>query len=98
MPLGFRQSLTAEDDRTDPGDRTIKDGVQKGRLVLIEPDVSVRDALTVLLQENRWAVQALSDCAQLREVIEQGELTAVISESTLPDCPPEDILQTLPPA
>ena len=93
MPLGFRKNPAEDGKRTGSGDRTIKNKLQKGRLVLIEPDVSVRDALTLLLQENRWAVQALSDCSQLRAAIEQGRLTAVISESTLPDCPPQDILQ-----
>jgi DNA-binding NtrC family response regulator len=93
LPLGFRKNPAEDGSRTGSGDRTIKNELQKGRLILIEPDVSVRDALTLLLQENRWAVQALSDCSQLHAAIEQGGLTAVISESTLPDCPPQDILQ-----
>lgn len=67
--------------------------MQKGQLVLIEPDVSVRDALTLLLREKGWSVAAAEDCASLREAAALGGLTAVISESTLPDCSPEEILQ-----
>ena len=64
----------------------------KGQLVLFEPDSSVRDALTVLLQEHGWAVRAAGSCDDLRSLLAAGGLTAVISESTLPDCAPEDIL------
>lgn len=66
---------------------------KKGRLVLIEPDASVRDALTLLLQERGWTVQLVDDCDQLLAAIESGGLTAVISESTLADCTPQDILE-----
>jgi DNA-binding NtrC family response regulator len=64
----------------------------KGKLVLIEPDISVRDALTLLLRERGWAVRAVGNCDDLRAAVERGGLTAVISESTLPDCAPEEIL------
>jgi two-component system response regulator FixJ len=62
-------------------------------LVLIEPDASVRDALTVLLQGEGWEVVNAANCEELLAALEAGGLTAVISESSLPDCAPQDILE-----
>lgn len=62
-------------------------------MVLIEPDASVRDALTVLLQGDGWEVLTAADCGELPRWLEAGGLTAVISESTLPDFAPQDILE-----
>jgi len=93
LPLAFRKSLAGQIDRIDSRDRAINKEVQKGELVLIEPDVSVRDALVVLLREKGWNVHAAGDCEQLREAVTGGGLTAVISESTLPDCAPGEILE-----
>jgi two-component system response regulator FixJ len=73
--------------------RGITQETKKGRLVLIEPDASVRDALTLLLQERGWTVLLVDDCDQLLEAIDRSGLTAVISESTLADCTPQDILE-----
>lgn len=92
MPLACSQSLAAEDKRIVSGDRAIKEQIEKGKLVLFEPDVSVRDALTVLLQGKGWFVRHVINCDELRAAIEQHDLTAAISESTLPDCAPEEIL------
>jgi len=68
----------------------------KGLLILIEPDASVRDSLTLLLRAEGWEVLEASDCRELAQGIEttsgQGGVTAVISESTLPDCSPVEIL------
>ena len=80
-------------DGIDSKDRAIKEKVQKGELVLIEPDVSVRDALVFLLREKGWKVIAAGDCDQLRAAVARGGLTAVISESTLPNCAPGEILE-----
>ena len=93
MPLAFSQSLAAEDQWIVSGDRAIKEQVEKGKLVLFEPDVNVRDALTLLLQGKGWLVLQVSTCDELRVAIEQNGLTAAISESTLPDCAPEEILE-----
>lgn len=69
----------------------------KGLLILIEPDDSVRDALTVLLRGEGWEVREATDCQELARRIEsaagQGGVSAVISESTLPDCSPGEILE-----
>jgi len=92
LPLTSGQSLAAEGNRIVAGDRTIKEQVEKGKLVLFEPDASVRDALTVLLQGKGWVVLPVSTCDELLLAVEQNGLTAVISESTLPDCAPGEIL------
>jgi DNA-binding NtrC family response regulator len=92
LPLAFRQSLAVKGNRIVSGDRAIKEGVHKGQLALMEPDISVRDALTLLLTERGWVVLAAVNCDSLRAAVEAGGLTAVISESTLPDCAPEEIL------
>lgn len=76
-----------------PGDRTINKKGKKGILVLIEPDLSVRDALTVLLEGENWQVKGLEDCNELIPAIEEIGVVAVISESTLPDCTPQDIFE-----
>lgn len=62
-------------------------------MVLIEPDESVRDALITLLRGEAWNVHALEHCDELGEVIGREDVVAVISESSLPDCTPEKILQ-----
>lgn len=62
-------------------------------MVLIEPDASVRDALTVLLQGEGWKVVSAANCEELLAALEAGGLTAAISESSLPDCAPQDILE-----
>jgi DNA-binding NtrC family response regulator len=62
-------------------------------LVLIEPDSSVRDALTVLLQGEGWELLTAPDCRKLQNWLEAGGLTAVISESSLPDVAPQEILE-----
>jgi len=53
----------------------------------------VRDALTLLLQSKGWEIRIAGSCEELGAAIEQGGLTAVISESTLPDCSAQDILE-----
>lgn len=93
MPLAFRTCLTGQGGRTDFKDCAIKKEVKKGELALIEPDVSVSDALVLLLHEKGWDVCAARDLEQLRAAIAEGGLTAVISESTLADCAPGDILE-----
>jgi len=67
--------------------------LKKGVLALFEPDANVRDALTVLLQGKGWLVRPLDSCGDLQAAVGQDSLTAVISESTLPDCAPQDILE-----
>lgn len=62
-------------------------------MVLIEPDVSVRDALTILLQGENWRVDCLGHCDGLLEAIGKDSVVAVISESSLPDCTPQEILE-----
>jgi len=65
----------------------------KGTVVLIEPDVSVRDALTVLLEGESWRVNCLDDCNDLLAAREDNTVVAVISESSLPDCTPQEVLE-----
>lgn len=93
MPLAFRHYPAGQGDRIESGDRAIKEKVEKGKLVLIEPDVSVRDALSVLLSGQGWGVSTIGSCRDLAAALDAGGLTAVISESSLPDCEPQEILE-----
>jgi DNA-binding NtrC family response regulator len=70
---------------------------KQGFLVLIEPDSSVRDALTVLLRGEGWEVRDAADCLELQQRIEEGAAgsgpVAVISEASLPQCTAQEILE-----
>ena len=70
---------------------------KKGLLVLIEPDPSVRDALSLLLQGEGWEIREATDCLRLQQLIHdsaaEGGPAAVISEASLPHCSPQDILE-----
>lgn len=76
-----------------PGDRGINKENNKRNVVLIEPDSSVRDALTILLEGEGWRVTCLSGCRELDEFIGQDGIIAVVSESSLPGCSPQEILE-----
>lgn len=76
-----------------PGDQAIKQENNKRTVVLIEPDVSVKDALTLLLEGEGWPVRSLSGCRELDDAIGQEDILAVISESSLPGCKPQEILE-----
>lgn len=94
MPLAFRKRLVKKlKAAAAPGDRAIKSLKKNKTVVLIEPDVSVRDALTLLLEGEDWSVVTLDDCGDLLPLIERKDVIAVISESSLPDCAPQEILQ-----
>jgi two-component system response regulator FixJ len=53
----------------------------------------VRDALTILLEGQGWEIHSTADCQKLLAAIEKGGIVAVISESSLPDCTPQEILE-----
>ena len=57
-----------------PGDTGIKQEKNKKSVVLIEPDVSVRHALTVLLEGEGWDVDCLSGCRDLKAAIGQSDI------------------------
>ena len=74
-------------------DRAIsKENISKGVLVLNEPDASVRDALNILLEGEGWTVDNVYDCPALKKAVEHDGVVAVITESSLPDCTPDEIL------
>jgi len=75
------------------GDRAIKKQHNKGILLLNEPDASVREALTFLLEGEGWDVRTVDNCEELIESVRAHDVVAVISESSLPDCTPEDVLE-----
>lgn len=52
----------------------------------------MRDALTLLLEGAGWQVSCLDNCLDLGEAIRKDRTVAVISESSLPDCQPQDLL------
>jgi len=62
-------------------------------VVLIEPDASVRDALTVLLEEDGWQVKVMDGCEELENLDNSRDVIAVVSESSLPGCSPQEILE-----
>lgn len=62
--------------------------------MLNEPDASVRDALTVLLEGEGWTVNSVSRCEELKQAARSDDVIAVISESSLPDCTPQELLET----
>lgn len=61
-------------------------------MVLNEPDASVRDALTILLEGEGWTVDNVYDCPAMKKAVEHDAVVALISESSLPDCTPDEIL------
>ena len=75
------------------GDSKINHESNKGIVVLIEPDASVREALEFLLQSEGWAVNGLDGYDGLTVAIGHERVVAVVSESSLPDCTPEEILE-----
>lgn len=78
---------------TIPGDRKIDSKNNKTTVVLIEPDIPVREALNVLLEGEGWQVCCLDGCDELDAVIRDQSVIAVISESSLPDCTPQEVLE-----
>ena len=54
-------------------------------MVLVEPDNAVRTALKTLLQGLGWHVTALKTGQRLDSVLAKSDITAIISESSLPD-------------
>lgn len=66
----------------------------KGVLILLEPDENVRDALMTLLQGQGWTIEAANEARDLEGLLDGMDVTAVISEASLPDSPAEDILRT----
>ena len=94
IPLAFRKRVVGKILAVrSPEDLTIKKNEKNQTVALIEPDVSVRDALTVLLEGEGWKVNCLSGCRELDAAIRQGGILAVVSESSLPGCKPEEILE-----
>lgn len=60
---------------------------------MFEPDPSVRDALMVLLSSKGWDVETAENCEGLITALPVGNIVAVISEASLPDCSPQQVLE-----
>jgi DNA-binding NtrC family response regulator len=75
-----------------PGEHANEREISFGLLLLNEPDENVRDALTVLLEGQGWTVRHVDGCPDFEAAEDPLGITAVISESSLPDCTPEEIL------
>jgi DNA-binding NtrC family response regulator len=93
LSLLFGKRLDGRKGSNDSGDRAINSQNNRNMVVLIEPDISVRDALNILLEGEGWHVYNLANYADLESVILQEGVVAVISESSLPQCTPEEILE-----
>jgi DNA-binding NtrC family response regulator len=85
--------LGGKKSSSDSGVRAINSQNNRNMVVLIEPDISVRDALTILLEGEGWQVHNLEQCEELEAVIRQDSVVAVISESSLAKCTPQEILE-----
>ena len=68
--LGIAVSISQQGHQ---GIRVTQSKNNKGTVVLIEPDVSVRDALTVLLEGENWRVNCLDDCNDLLAALEETQ-------------------------
>lgn len=64
------------------------------RLVLLEPDDSVRDALMALLQSQGWHMELAGNAMELRQVLRSGGAVAVVCEASLPGSDSATILGT----
>lgn len=51
------------------------------------------DALSLLLKGEGWKVLTVEDCAAMEETVEKSTISVIISESSLPGCSPEQILE-----
>ena len=67
--------------------------IRPQRLILIEPDAGVRDAMLRLLQTEGWEVYALVDTTTLDSVLEKQGIQVVISEFMLPDMAAAQLLE-----
>lgn len=85
MTVAFRQY---------PGNVYINGQDTKGILLLYEPDESVRDALTLLLEGEDWRICKIESCQALLAQLGSKDVVAVLSEASLPDCTPQDVLET----
>ncbi len=47
----------------------------------------------MLLRGENWVVNVLQNCTELPAALDADDLIAVISESSLPDCSPQEILE-----
>jgi DNA-binding NtrC family response regulator len=93
LTLLFDNRVVGDNCRNCSGDCTINSDNNRNVVVLIEPDLSVRDALSVLLEGEGWRICALNSCEELDTAIRKNSVVAVITESSLPDCDPLEILE-----
>ena len=57
VPLAFQKPMAGvKTPAMTPGEQAIKSKKIKTTVLLIEPDASVRDALTILLEGENWHV------------------------------------------
>lgn len=84
--------VSAHISRSEVWGHAISSEQKKGLLVLLEPDLSVRDALTVLLMGEGWQVEYADGRESLAAIARQGKVAAVLSESKLSDCSPQEFL------
>lgn len=74
------------------GEHAIAESAHSPTLVLIEPDDDVRDALATLLRGEGWGVFEAIDGSAVELLLDRPGLSAVISESSLPDLDPAALL------
>jgi DNA-binding NtrC family response regulator len=67
---------------------------QKMPITLVEPDEAVRSALTTLLEDRGWEVNALDSGVHLEEILTTAQPMAVVCEASLPDQSAASVLDT----
>ncbi|HLF29822.1 MAG TPA: response regulator [Xanthomonadales bacterium] len=80
------------DDLTMRGGTVIAANTTTGILALLEPDDSVRDALLTLLHGQGWVVEVATDAKELGKLLQAWDVTAVISEASMPGAAASEIL------
>lgn len=62
-------------------------------IVLLEPDEAVRTALSTMLRQHGWQIEARADGKGLDELLADLDPLAVICESSLPDMKARKVLK-----
>lgn len=63
-------------------------------IILVEPDEAVRSAISALIRQHGWRVDAYESAGNLALVLRSKHPATLICESELPDMEADDVLET----